>query len=141
MAKYFNMLEMIHSDTADRLHIDNRPSKEIESHIEELMDTLDSLRVLYGKPIKVNSGYRCPSLNKAVGGAATSVHQLGYAADLKPMRGTMDEFINCAKEWAETHNFDQILLEKNSKGNRWIHLGLYNNSHEQRHQIKNLYVK
>lgn len=141
MAKYFTLQELTYSDTAVQKHIDNRPSKEIESHLIELMDTLDSLRAFYGKPIKVTSGYRSKPLNKAVGGSDTSVHMIGYAADLKPCKDTMDTFIRVVKEWGETHDFDQLLVEKNSKGNRWIHLGLYNNSHEQRHQVKNLYVK
>lgn len=141
MARYFTLQELTYSDTAVQKHIDNRPSKEIESHLIELMETLDSLRSFYGKPIKVTSGYRCKSLNKAVGGSDTSVHMIGYAADLKPCRDTMDTFIRVVKEWAETHDFDQLLVEKNSKGNRWLHIGLYNNSHEQRHQVKNLYVK
>lgn len=131
---------MVHSDTADLKHIDNSPNKEITEHLIELMELLDTLREAYGKPIKVNSGYRCKSLNKAVGGSDTSVHMIGYAADLKPMKGTFDEFIKCAKEWAKTHDFDQMLIEKNSRGSRWLHIGKFNNKGEQRHQIKNLYV-
>lgn len=141
MARYFNILELTHSDKADILHIDNTPSDTNREHLEELMDTLDSLRAFYGKPIKITSGYRCPQLNKAVKGSATSVHMIGYAADMKPTKDTLDHFIEVVLEWAKEHKFDQIILEKNSKGSRWVHLGLYNNKGEQRGEIKKMFVK
>lgn len=142
MARYFNMLELCHSDTADRLHIDNRPSKEIEANLNELMEVLDSIRIHYNKAIKVTSGYRCPQLNKSIGGVSNSLHLRGRAADLVPMRGSIDEFIKSVKNWGETTKipFDKIIIEKNSKGKRWIHFQLKGNNGEQRHQIFNLYV-
>ena len=45
-------------------------------------NVLDPLREAYGKPIRVNSGFRCPALNKAVKGSATSDHMAGRAADI-----------------------------------------------------------
>lgn len=143
MSKYFNLIEMVHSDTADIKHIDNSPNEEERQHLIELMEILDSLRAFVGVPLKVTSGFRCARLNKAVGGAAASAHVIGYAADLVPMKGSFDGFIQKAKLWAETSgvDFDQLLIEKNSKGKRWLHFGLYNQKGEQRKQIKNLYVQ
>lgn len=48
----------------------------------EFMAKLEQLRVAYGKPITINSGYRCPEHNKAVGGAPNSFHMQGRAADI-----------------------------------------------------------
>lgn len=48
-------------------------------------NVLDPLREKYGKPIKVNSGYRCPKHNLAVGGATQSQHMKGEAADIAPV--------------------------------------------------------
>ena len=81
--KYFTIAELCRSNTADRLGIDNRCKEE---HVANLMalvnNVLDPLREAYGKPITVNSGYRCEKLNKQVGGAKTSDHLKGMAAGI-----------------------------------------------------------
>lgn len=141
MSKYFNILELCHSNTANLNHIDNTPNDDIKQHLEELMEFLDGLRSAWGSPIKVTSGYRCPQLNKKVGGASTSAHLVGYAADITPMKGGFKNFVEFVKEWLIDKDFDQALIEKNSKGKQWLHIGLYNQKGEQRKQIKNLYVK
>lgn len=81
--KYFTISELVWSDTAAKLNIDNRCTKEQEERLKELTENvLDPLRKAYGKPIRVNSGYRCPKLNKAVKGSSTSDHMKGMAADI-----------------------------------------------------------
>ena len=81
--KYFTIAEMVRSGTADRLGIPNRLPKELVFNVQALVDNvLDPLREWYGKPIPVNSGYRCKALNKAVGGVANSYHLKGMAADI-----------------------------------------------------------
>lgn len=83
MGKYFSLDELCHSDTAKSKGIDNTPSEEVKKNLEALIENvLDPLREAYGKPIYVNSGYRCPALNKVVGGVSTSEHQSGRAADI-----------------------------------------------------------
>lgn len=141
MSKYFNILELCHSDTADMNHIDNTPSEEIKEHLEELMEFLDGLRKEWGSPIRITSGYRCPQLNKKVGGSATSAHMIGYAVDMQPIKRPFKDFVEFVKNYLSDKEYDQLLLETSSKGTKWIHLGLYNQKGEQRKQIKNLYVK
>lgn len=83
MSKYFTIEELCHSDTANARGIDNTPSEEVKENLQALIENvLDPLREAYGKPIYVNSGYRCSELNKAVGGVSTSEHQSGRAADI-----------------------------------------------------------
>jgi uncharacterized protein YcbK (DUF882 family) len=73
MGKYFTIKELTKSSVATKKKISNTPTKEIENKLEALIENvLDPLRELYGKPITVNSGYRCPALNKAVGGVSNS---------------------------------------------------------------------
>ena len=137
--KYFTLAEFLRSDTAKKKNIDNTPTFEVVERLDELVDKfLDPLRAAYGMPIKISSGYRCPALNKAVGGAATSVHMIGYAADMQ-VGGSFNKFRDFVVEWVKKSGvkFDQLLLEKNTKtGAKWIHIGLKNNSGQQRGQIK-----
>ena len=136
---YFDLAEFVKSDTAKKKGIDNTPSFEIVDHLNELVrEILEPLRAAYGAPIRVSSGYRCPALNAAVKGAATSVHMIGYAADLQ-VSGSFNKFRDFVVDWFRKTGtkFDQILLESDKKtGAKWIHIGLYNNAGQQRGQIK-----
>lgn len=74
---------MERSDTATRHAIDNSIPSNLKNNVAQLVDNvLDPLREAWGRPLIVSSGYRCPMLNKAVGGSATSHHMLGMAADI-----------------------------------------------------------
>ena len=81
--KYFTIEELTRSTTARLRNIDNTPSQLVIDNLTALVDNvLDPLREAWGKPIKVNSVYRCRALNKAVGGVPASQHMLGQAADI-----------------------------------------------------------
>nr|DAH60325.1 MAG TPA: peptidase [Microviridae sp.] len=83
MAIYFTIEEMTKSQTAKQYHIDNTPTKEIVENLKKVMYILDMIRVYIGKPILVNSGYRCKKLNEIVGGVQGSMHTKGLAADFR----------------------------------------------------------
>lgn len=141
MPTYFTLAELIKSDTATKKGIDNSPSWAVVEHLRTLVEEfLDPLRSAWGKPIRVTSGYRCKKLNSAVGGASTSVHMIGYAADIQT-GGAFNKFCDFVVEWAMKtgRNFDQILVETDKKtGAQWIHVGLYSNSGAQRGQVKTM---
>lgn len=81
--KYFSFPEMEHSNTATRLKIDNSMPPAARENMQRLIEkVLDPLREAWGCPITVSSGYRCPVLNKAVGGSPSSHHMKGMAADI-----------------------------------------------------------
>lgn len=81
--KYFTIEELTRSTTARLRGIDNTPSQQVINNLIALVDNvLDPLREAWGKPIHVNSGYRCRALNKAVGGVPASQHMRGEAADI-----------------------------------------------------------
>lgn len=81
--KYFSFQEMERSDTAVRYAIDNSIPEKLKDNVARLVDNvLDPLREAWGRPLTVSSGYRCPALNRAVGGSATSHHMDGMAADI-----------------------------------------------------------
>lgn len=120
--KYFTIEELTRSTTATARGLDNTPTPEIKANLERLVDkVLDPLREKYGKPITVNSGYRCPELNKAVGGSKTSDHMNGFSVDITA---------SCKKENAilfqiikDNFDFDQLIWEKgNSEYPDWVHV-------------------
>ena len=119
---YFSIEEMTRSATAKRLSIDNTPSDEIKKNLTLFIEkVLDPIREDWGSPISVSSGYRCPELNKAVGGAKTSGHQYGFCADLQ-VKGDLRKFSNFVIEWMKDHHmkWDELLFEKS--GNvTWLH--------------------
>lgn len=133
MKNYFTIEELCYSNTADALEIDNTPSEEIISHLREMIEFLNPIRKAWGSAILITSGYRCNKLNAVIGGSETSVHQIGYAVDMIPKNGKIEEFWNFIKNFLTDNElkWDQLLLEK-SKTSTWVHLGLYNNKHKQR---------
>lgn len=117
--KYFTFEELSRSDTAQRRGIDNTPSSAAKSNLAALVDNvLDPLREAWGKPIYVNSGYRCPALNKAVGGVSTSQHLQGQAADI-----TTGNKVDNARLFQLAIDlklpFDQLINENNFS---WLHV-------------------
>ena len=116
--KYFTIAEFCKSQTADRLGIDNRCKKEHIANLTTLVENvLDPLREWYGKPITINSGFRCAELNKAVKGASTSQHLTGQAADIDTGDRQQNKLLF---EYIRTNlNFDQLIDESNFA---WVHV-------------------
>lgn len=82
--RYFNPSEFLSSPTAQSLGIANWPCDfGVYRNIYLLAFYLDSVRVRYGGPIVITSGYRSPALNKAVGGVNNSKHLRGIAVDIR----------------------------------------------------------
>lgn len=119
--KYFTVNELCKSSTATKKGIANVPSAEERANLEALIaNVLDPLREAWGKPIIVNSGFRCERLNKAVGGAAGSQHKTGEAADIEAV--TRDPADN--RRLFELVRklglpFDQMI---NEFGYDWVHI-------------------
>lgn len=84
LSENFTLEEFVRSDIATDLQIENVPDElEIDNLKKLTIRLLQPLRLLYGKSFHINSGYRCPQLNEAVGGVATSQHMRGQAADIR----------------------------------------------------------
>lgn len=81
LTAHFTLEELTFSSTAQRLAIDNTPDLGTVAHLTTLAMGLEQVRALLGVPMHIDSGYRCPALNKAVGGVSNSAHVDGYAAD------------------------------------------------------------
>ena len=83
ISKYFRLEELLGSDTALTLNIENLPSWSIVENLRVLaVSVLDPIREAWKQPLIVTSGYRSPKLNVAVGGVPTSAHMDGCAVDI-----------------------------------------------------------
>ena len=83
LSPHFTLEEMLHSDTAEKKKIENRINAvEVNNLVRLCTKVLEPLREHFGTPVKINSGFRCQALNKAVGGAANSYHTKGRAVDI-----------------------------------------------------------
>lgn len=119
--KYFTLQEFFHSAVARARRIPNTPDDSAIANLQALVDNvLDPARELLGLPISVNSGYRSPALNKAVGGVADSQHLLGQAADITTYSTVGNRRLY---EILLKLPFDQLIWERgNDKGPAWIHV-------------------
>ena len=111
MGRYFCLAELCASDTARNSGIDNTPPPGVKVKLETLIvRLLDPVREAWGKPIRVNSGFRSPVLNRAVGGAASSQHVAGEAADITA--GSPEENRKLFELIKDGFGFDQLIDEQ-----------------------------
>ena len=130
LTEHFTLEELTASNTAKAKHIDNNPPEDIVANLKALCENvLEPLRNIYGKPMQISSGYRSPALNKAVGGASTSQHCKGMAADLDCGSVSANKAL-----WNIVHehklDFDQCIDESNYS---WVHIS-YRPDGTNRHQ-------
>ena len=118
LSQNFTLNEFIHSEVATRKGIDNTPPADVLANLHELAAQMEKVRDLLGAPIHINSGYRSPKVNAAVGGSTVSAHMTGQAVDFTcPTFGTpLEVAIEIA---ASDIEFDQLIAEGS-----WIHLGI-----------------
>ena len=123
ISKHISDKEGVYSRTALRLDIDNIPTKEHKRNMVKLAEEVfEPLRAYVGGPIKINSFYRSPKLNKAIGGSTKSQHCNGQAIDIDDTfgRATNAEMFEFIKE---NLDFDQIIWEfGDNKNPNWVHV-------------------
>jgi uncharacterized protein YcbK (DUF882 family) len=123
LSEHFNLKEFTKSETAIRKRIDNTPNAQHAQNLKNVCEKiLEPVRNHFGKPVRINSGYRGSALNAAVGGSGKSQHCNGEAVDFE-----IDGLPNpdLAKWVAENCEFDQIILEfydpKEGPNSGWVH--------------------
>jgi len=123
ISKHISDKEGIYSRTALRLGIDNSATKEHRKNMITIAEEVfEPLRSYVGGPIKINSFYRSPDLNKAIGGSSKSQHCYGQAIDIDDTFGRMTnaEMYRFIKEHLD---FDQIIWEFGDENNpNWVHV-------------------
>lgn len=117
LSKYFTLEELIVSQKAARLGLDNTPSGVILDNLRNTAVRLDKVRELLDNPIIVSSGYRSPLVNRAVGSSSKSQHTEGRAIDFtSPQFGTPKQIVE--KIVSSNILYDQVILEFNT----WVHI-------------------
>ena len=134
ISKHVSMREGVYSITATRLGLENKPTEEHLNNMKLLaVKVFEPLREWVGGPIRINSFYRGPELNKAIGGSSKSQHCHGKAVDIDDVYGhkTNAEMFNYIKDNLE---FDQMIWEfGDDKNPAWIHVS-YVSEEENRHR-------
>lgn len=114
--------------TEKELRIEDAPEQVKKNMILLVGEILDPLRAKVGK-IRINSGYRTPEHNAKVGGSITSQHIKGEAVDISPLEMDIDNvFALIIREF----KYDQVILEKNNAGSRWIHISYKSEGNRQK---------
>ena len=132
LSDHFTLGEMTRSNSHPEVY--NIPSHEAIANLKRVCGWLEVLRKRYNdkygvgeEPIRINSGYRSPQLNKKIGGVPTSNHLTGCAVDIRVK--DMEQLIRYASillDYAdESHQqFDELLIEKNRHGAIWLHFAV-----------------
>ena len=119
-SEFFSLAELIKSSTATKHHIDNTPPADVVKNLQYGVDmVLDPLRRIYGKPIIITSGYRCPKLNTLVGGVSNSWHTQGNAADIHV--ASLTEATKLFSNLQKIPSVDTVLFEHSGSG-QWLHV-------------------
>ena len=123
ISKNVSYKEGVYSITADRLGLENKPNEEQLANMKTIAEKVfQPLREWVGAPIKINSFFRSPELNKAIGGSTKSQHCHGQAIDIDDTFGhatNADMF-----KWVrENIDFDQMIWEFGTEKNpNWVHI-------------------
>ena len=125
LSEHFTLGEFTKSNSHPEVY--NIPSHEAIVNMKRLCQWLEVLRERAGTPIRINSGYRSPQLNKKIGGVANSNHLTGCAVDIRV--SGMEQLIRYAAillDYAEEshQDFDELLIEKNRYGAIWLHFAV-----------------
>ena len=144
---YFTISEMLYSATAIEKKIWNGAGQEEEENLRALIsNVLDPLRVKYGAPIYVSSGFRCAKVNKDAGGVTGSQHLRGEAADLyvtKMVNGKRvtdkEAVYKIGRLIVALGRFDQVIFENVGKDDllpEWIHVSWRRNGTNRHKMLK-----
>ena len=123
LSEHFSLRELTKTNTG----IDNVPNEEQVNNLKRVCQWLERLRSKRNEPIIINSGYRSPQVNKAVGGAPNSNHLTGCAVDIHV--SGMEQLIRYAAillDISDLNNedFDELLLERSPRGSYWLHFAV-----------------
>ena len=120
LTEHFTLAELT---TTSHRQFDNTPNEAETANLQRLAEFLEQVKtVLGGKPVMINSGFRCKQVNDSVGSKDTSQHRIGCAADIRVPGMTPDAVVRAVI--ASGLPYDQIIREFDS----WTHISVPNNA-------------
>lgn len=143
LSKNFSLAEMVASDTAKRMNIDNTPNEEVLGNLTKLAEeVLQPIRDAWGAPVVVSSAYRCPKLNKAVGGVTNSDHKFGCAADIHTLSDKVVDNKKLFDLIVKMAGDDKISCRQiiDEYGYNWIHVSI-NNKYNSKKKNQIVHIK
>lgn len=121
LSPHFTLEEMTVSEVAQRKGWRNEPDEREIKNLQRLAKLLEAVKtVLGGKPILINSAYRCKLVNDAVGSKDTSQHRIGCAADIRVPGMTPSQVVKAIV--ASAIEYDQVIVEFDT----WTHISVPN---------------
>jgi len=135
MDRQVSLKELLFSDTATRLGINNIPNDQCLINLQTLIyEVIEPIINKFGD-IKITSGYRSPELCKAIGSSITSQHCLGMAVDCEVLGVPNKELA----DWAVNNlEYDQVILEfweKDKINSGWVHIS-YNKGNNRKMYLR-----
>ena len=122
LTPHFTLAELTASAKARQLGLDNTPAPELMPRMVLLAEMLERIRTALDAPITVTSGYRSPSVNRAVGGVTSSDHSQGHAADfVAPGFGSASDIAVKLAPQVSVLGIGQLILE-GVRGKQWVHV-------------------
>jgi hypothetical protein len=138
LSAHLSLSEVTNSGEAKRLGIDNTPSPEHLANLKLIAEKVfEPIRLHFGKPILISSGYRSKALNAATPGASlTSQHSTGEALDLDQDSAGTGITNKMVFDYIKNNlEFDQLIWEYGNDINpNWVHVS-YESTGKQRKQI------
>lgn len=121
ITKNFTLEEVVRSDTALRLGIDNSVPPLVERNIQYTAEKMEQIREYLGQPVYPSSWYRCLALNRALKSKDDSDHPKGLAIDFtSPAYGTPLAVCRLLLQYRNNLKWRQLILE-----HTWVHIGFY----------------
>ena len=125
LTPHFTLREMTDSRKAALLKLDNTPPPELLPRLIMVAEMMERIRSTLNVPITITSGYRSPQVNRVVGGAASSDHTRGRAADfVAPRYGSASDIAEALAPLVSVLGIGQIILE-GVDGKEWVHVGTH----------------
>lgn len=121
LTPHFTLTELCCTTHKDLAKINLEEAKKIMGRMYMLAGFAERVREIIGKPLIINSGFRCVKLNNAVGGSLTSQHLYAEAIDIRVSGNTNNEVFQILA--ASDLKYDQLILEKAGNA-QWVHVSI-----------------
>lgn len=122
LVPHFKLSELAYTSQKQYQELNIKEAQKQMGKMYMLAGFAERVREIVGKPLIITSGFRCPELNKAIGGALTSQHIFFEAIDIVVKGMRAEDVFN--KIVASDLKYNQVIIERNLKGSQWVHVSI-----------------